>query len=126
MVDKPKKINYYDQDDQLFQELQRDKELTKEYDLLNLKFPNKTNGEIPKSRFDQGRNCPNCGGRLFHKGPLASDSDQLLLRCARCRREFFAQDVDNQLEITDKLYRTIPQTVQNKWNEHRRKYRNRD
>lgn len=123
MVDK---YNFYEQDDQIFSEIERDKELTTEYDLLNVKWPNPNNGEKPKSRLDQGRNCPFCGGRLFHKGELVDgDPQHILLRCAKCRREVFASDVDNPTELIDSLYRQIPLSMRLSWDENRRKYRKR-
>lgn len=117
-----KKRLWYEDEDNIDNIVQRDIDLTDEYDLMDVTFPNKTNGKEPNSRMDQGRNCPNCGGRLFHKGPLV-DSEEILLRCRRCGREFFAADIDVEKDIVDTLYRTIPLSVQNKWNEHRRKYR---
>lgn len=117
MVDKKM---YYEEDDQIHVEPERDKELTEEYKLLQTKFPDKHNGELPKHRFDLGRNCPNCQGRLVFKGALEA-SDEILLHCSRCGREFFSNDLDNQLPITDKFYKTIPQTVINKWEAHRKR-----
>lgn len=119
-----KKKYWYEDEEFPYKRLEKDIELTDKYDLLNTKFPNPNNGEEPNSRMDQGRNCPNCAGRLFFKGPLATEG-AIHLRCKRCGREFFMEDIDNPTEIVDRLYKTIPQSVMNKWNENRKKYRKR-
>ena len=120
-----KKIEWFEQDDQQFSQIQRDRELTEEYNLLEVTWSEKNNGKVPGSRLDQGRNCPNCAGRLFHKGELASETPLFLLRCNGCGREFFAEVIDNPSEIVDQFYRTIPKSMQLKWNEHRKNYRKR-
>lgn len=113
---------WHEEDDTLQAEIDSEIETTEKYDLLNVRLANITNGELPTSRWDQGRNCPRCAGRLVYKEHTVRNSTVLLF-CKSCGAQVFAEDIDFNDEIVDKLYRTIPLNLQNKWNTHREKYR---
>lgn len=74
----------------------------------------KSNNEITTNPLEQGRNCPRCAGRLRLK-EITEKNENVYLFCNSCGLEVFAEDIDYQDEIPDKLYRTIPDDVFLKW-----------
>ena len=105
---------WHEEDDTLQKEIEQNREDWEELDLENFKgIHHIHNGELPDGPLDQGRNCPFCAGRLRLKE--VTENGYVYLYCNKCGREVFAEDIDKQDEITDKLYRTIPQSVMNYW-----------
>ena len=121
MVDK--KL-WHQEDDTLQAGIDQDIKDTEEYDLLNVQYADKHNGELPKNRLDLGRNCPRCLGRLAVK-EITEKNENVYLFCKSCGLQVFAEDIDYQDDISNQLYQTIPLTVQNRWNTYREKYRKR-
>ena len=121
MVDK--KL-WHQEDDTLQARIDQDIKDTEEYDLLNVQYSDKHNGELPKNRLDLGRNCPRCSGRLAVK-EITKKNENVYLFCKSCGLQVFAEDIDYQDDISNQLYQTIPLTVQNRWNTYREKYRKR-
>lgn len=121
MVDK--KL-WHQEDDTLQAGIDQDIKDTEEYDLLNVQYSDKHNGELPKNRLDLGRNCPRCSGRLAVK-EITEKNENVYLFCKSCGLQVFAEDIDYQDDISNQLYQTISLTVQNRWNTYREKYRKR-
>ena len=121
MVDK--KL-WHQEDDTLQAGIDKDIKDTEEYDLLNVQYADKHNGELPKNRLDLGRNCPRCSGRLAVK-EITEKNENVYLFCKSCGLQVFAEDIDYQDDISNQLYQTISLTVQNRWNTYREKYRKR-
>ena len=121
MVDK--KL-WHEEDDTLQAGIDQDIKDTEEYDLLNVQYADKHNGELPKNRLDLGRNCPRCSGRLAVK-EITEKNENVYLFCKSCGLQVFAEDIDYQDDISNQLYQTISLTVQNRWNTYREKYRKR-
>ena len=121
MVDK--KL-WHQEDDTLQAGIDQDIKDTEEYDLLNVQYADKHNGELPKNRLDLGRNCPRCSGRLLFK-EITEKNENVYLFCKSCGLQVFAEDIDYQDDISNQLYQTISLTVQNRWNTYREKYRKR-
>lgn len=121
MVDK--KL-WHQEDDTLQAGIDQDIKDTEEYDLLNVQYADKHNGELPKNRLDLGRNCPRCSGRLAVK-EITEKNENVYLFCKSCGLQVFAEDIDYQDDISNQLYQTISLTVQNRWNTYREKYRKR-
>lgn len=121
MVDK--KL-WHQEDDTLQAGIDQDIKDTQEYDLLNVQYADKHNGELPKNRLDLGRNCPRCSGRLAVK-EITEKNENVYLFCKSCGLQVFAEDIDYQDDISNQLYQTISLTVQNRWNTYREKYRKR-
>ena len=121
MVDK--KL-WHQEDDTLQAGIDQDIKDTEEYDLLNVQYSDKHNGELPKNRLALGRNCPRCSGRLAVK-EITEKNENVYLFCKSCGLQVFAEDIDYQDDISNQLYQTISLTVQNRWNTYREKYRKR-
>ena len=113
---------WHEEDDTLQKEIEREIELTEEFDLLNVQFADKHNGKTPISRLDLGRNCVKCAGRLVLK-EITEKNQNVFLQCKSCGFQVFAEDIDFEEEIPDKLYRSIPLTMQHRWNKYRENYR---
>lgn len=101
---------WHEEDDQIPALIKRDIEDFQEYDLANFQIKHVSNGEIAKDRFDLGRNCPQCAGRLVVK-EVRTDSENneyIYLGCKSCGIEVFADDIEATSESADQLYRQIP------------------
>lgn len=109
---------FWDDEEYIGQQIKKDWEDYKKYIDGKVKYNDVDNGKIPISRDDLGRNCPRCQGRMEVKE--LRDSGYVNVYCKSCRAEFFINDVDNDGEITDKIYRSIPLNVQQKWENFRK------
>lgn len=115
-----KKIKpWHEEDDTLYKEIEADAKDYVDYELEKFKGPfQKNNGRPAKNNQDTGRNCPRCSGLLKLKEIKKSGSVQLY--CKDCGIEIFAEDIDYNDPISDKLYRTIPDSMVLYWQEFQR------
>lgn len=108
---------WHEEDDTLQKEIEQARDDWEELNLEN--FPgihHVNNGQVPDGPLDQGRNCPNCAGRLRLKE--VTDAGNVRLFCNKCGIQVFAEDIDNPDALSDALYTTIPQKVMNKWQDY--------
>lgn len=70
----------------------------------------KDNGTLASGPLDLGRNCPRCAGRLELK-EITEKTESVYLYCKSCGLQVFAEDIDVQDEIADKLYTKIPDST---------------
>ena len=109
-----KKINYFDQTDTPDGMYRQYVEDFNEYGLYDWELPEEeTTGETT-NRWDLGRNCPFCAGRLV-TAEHDAENDTHLLQCKNCGRRVFASDINYRGEVPDKLYRQISDRTFNKW-----------
>lgn len=113
MVDKKM---YYEDEDSLEKMSEEDAKIyTKYIDGIKI-APEISNGKPQKNRMDLGRNCPRCAGLLKIKEQTKKGNT--LVYCVSCRAEFFANDFDVEDWLSDTIYKTIPDTTFNYWNEY--------
>lgn len=112
MVDKKM---WHEEDDTLQSQIDSDHEDYIEFELDKFKgIYHKDNGIPAKNHLDLGRNCPRCAGRLELK-EITEKNENVLLYCKHCGLQVFAEDIDFRGDVPDQLYRTIPQSVINYW-----------
>lgn len=112
-----KKINYFDQTDTPDGVYRRKVEDFNENKLYEWELPEQeNNSELPKNRWDLGRNCPFCAGRLVTYGMIEERDEEFhLLRCTSCKRTVFEDDISHRDETTDKIYRSVSDRMFQKW-----------
>lgn len=104
---------WHEEDDQIPALIQQDIDDFEEYDLANFEIKHASNGEPPKHRWDLGRNCPRCAGRLVIKE--ITENEHIYLHCKSCKLQVFADDIEKTRETSDALYRSIPDELMLKW-----------
>ena len=115
-----KQGSYFDQDD-INSLIRRKNEDYENYNLSEVEMPaSPTNGRPTTNRWDLGRNCPFCAGRLVtHDHTITADEDLHLLRCTACGKRVYASDINDIESITtEMLYRNISDRTFKKWEEH--------
>lgn len=118
-----KKKLWHEDDDDLQALIDQDIEDYEKYNLKDFKgIYHKNNGEETTDPLDQGRNCPRCAGRLRVK-EITERNQNVYLYCSDCGLQVFAEDIDEQTEIIDKMYRTIPDDVFLKWERYSKEQR---
>lgn len=110
---------WHEEDDTLYKEIEADAKDYIDYDLANFKgIFRKDNGRPATNNRDLGRNCPRCSGLLALKEIKKSGNVHLF--CRSCGLEVFAEDIDYNDPLSDKLYRTIPDSLVLYWEEFQR------
>lgn len=77
-----------------------------------------TTGETTNP-LEQGRNCPNCAGRLV-TSEFEQPEEGRHLKCKNCGYYYYEEDLNVRDEVADNIYRRIPDRMFMKWEEFRK------
>ena len=116
---------WHEEDDTLYQEIKSDQKDYEELELAKFKGVfRKDNGTPAKNNLDLGRNCPRCAGLLALKEIRESGAVQLF--CRSCGIEVFAEGIDYNDPLSDRLYSEIPHNVIQYWENFRKNRKKRN
>ncbi len=119
MVDKKQ---WHEEDDNLWQKVEEDQEvyLDSINDFEGFDIIGAGAEEEAENPLDQGRGCPYCGGLIKYLG-MTKAGQNTMVYCGDCKRNFYIDDVNYQSEVVDELYRTIPKSLIQRFDEYSKK-----